>query len=121
MYQPDRFRKTATGVWTLIVLLFFSSVSDAQYSFSASGLKLNGATIFNPTSIQFGPDKRLYISEQAGFIRIYTVKRNGPNDYSVTSFETITLVKQIPNHNDDGTLNTTVTERQITGILLRGT
>ncbi|TCJ12682.1 choice-of-anchor D domain-containing protein [Flaviaesturariibacter flavus] len=121
MYQPDRFRKTATGVWTLFVLLFFSSVSDAQYSFSASGLKLNGATIFNPTSIQFGPDKRLYISEQAGFIRIYTIKRNGPNDYSVTSFETITLVRQIPNHNDDGTLNTTVTERQITGILLRGT
>ncbi|MFZ9504015.1 MAG: malectin domain-containing carbohydrate-binding protein, partial [Cyclobacteriaceae bacterium] len=31
------------------------------------------------------------------------------------------LIKDIPNHNDDGTLNTTVKERQITGILVTGT
>ncbi|WP_165917366.1 malectin domain-containing carbohydrate-binding protein [Flaviaesturariibacter aridisoli] len=105
-----------------LLLLFCSSLSaEAQYSFSSSGLKLNGATVYNPTSIQFGPDNRLYIAEQAGFIRIYTVRRNGPNDYSVTGFETITLVNAIPNHDDDGTLNSGITHRQITGILLRGT
>ncbi|TCZ67481.1 malectin domain-containing carbohydrate-binding protein [Flaviaesturariibacter aridisoli] len=105
----------------LLLLLLLSFAPHAQYSFSSSGLKLNGATLFNPTSIQFGPDGRLYISEQAGFIRIFTVQRIGSNNYSVTSFQTITLVKSIPNHNDDGTPNSSVTERQITGILLRGT
>jgi hypothetical protein len=106
----------------LLILLFLSFTLNAQYSFSSSGLKLiSGATIFNPTSIQFGPDNKLYVSEQAGFIRIFTVRRNGPNDYSVTAFQTITLINGIPNHDDNGNLNTSVTQRQITGILVKGT
>ncbi|RYY95108.1 MAG: hypothetical protein EOO11_16530, partial [Chitinophagaceae bacterium] len=108
-------------VLPVLALLILSLASEAQYSFSSSALKLNGATIYNPTSIQFGPDKRLYISEQAGWIRVYTVKRNGPNDYVVTGFETISVVNDIPNHNDDGTLNSSVNRRQVTGILVRGT
>ncbi|RYZ22544.1 MAG: hypothetical protein EOO16_08730, partial [Chitinophagaceae bacterium] len=112
------------GISSIICMLFFlflAPVSNAQYSFSSSALKLNGATIYNPTSIQFGPDNRLYIAEQAGWIRIYTVKRNGANDYSVTGFETISVINDIPNHNDDGTPNPSINRRQVTGILLRGT
>ncbi|RYY88350.1 MAG: choice-of-anchor D domain-containing protein [Chitinophagaceae bacterium] len=120
------FRQNSTRTWgapafLCLLLVFLSFASNAQVSFSSSGLKLNGATVYNPTSLQFGPDNRLYIAEQAGFIRIYTVRRDGPNDYSVIGFQTITLINQIPNHNDDGTPNSAITHRQITGILLRGT
>ncbi|RYD95380.1 MAG: hypothetical protein EOP50_08075, partial [Sphingobacteriales bacterium] len=120
MYRQNVY--TSFGVVLCMLLQFLSTTSGAQYSFSSSTLKLvSGATIFNPTSIQFGPDGRLYVAEQAGFIRIHTIRRNGPNDYSTTAFETIALINQIPNHNDDGTVNAAETHRQITGLLVTGT
>ncbi len=75
----------------------------------------------NPTSLQFGPDGRLYVARQNGLIRVYTIQRFASNDYRVTSSETISLVQQIPNHDDDGTPNPAVTTRQVTGILVKGT
>ena len=90
-----------------------------QYNFSPSNL--NGASLNNPTSIQFGPDGRLYVGQLNGLIQILTVKRNASNNYSVTATEVIYLVDYIPNHNDDGTVTTSVPTRQITGILVRGT
>ena len=90
-----------------------------QYNFSPSNL--NGASLNNPTSIQFGPDGRLYVGQLNGLIQILTVKRNAGNNYSVTATEVIYLVDYIPNHNDDGTVTTSVPTRQITGILVRGT
>ena len=44
-----------------------------------------------------------------------------PNSYAVTATEKITAVKAIPNHNDNGAVNTGVTDRQVTGILVTGT
>jgi hypothetical protein len=94
-------------------------VENANYNFAMSGLK--GATLTNPTSIQFGPDGRLYVAEQGGLIKIFTIKRNAGNDYSVTATEIIDLINKIPNRNDDGSLNTGVTTKQITSILVKGT
>ena len=94
-------------------------VSAQPISFSKSFLA--GETSTDPTSLQFGPDGRLYVSQQNGLIKVYTVVRNGVSDYAVTATETITLIKDIPNHNDDGTLNTTETDRQVVGILVKGT
>ena len=88
-------------------------------SFGKSGLA--SETSINPTSLQFGPDERLYVAQQDGAIKAYTVKRNAANDYSVTATETITNVKSMPNHNDDGSLNTALGKRQVTGILVAGT
>jgi PA14 domain-containing protein/Big-like domain-containing protein/malectin (di-glucose binding ER protein)/ASPM-SPD-2-Hydin domain-containing protein len=82
---------------------------------------LAGATSSSVTSIQFGPDNRLYVAQQDGVIKAYTVTRNGANSYSATATETISLVKAIPNHNDDGALNTGVTTRQQTGLVAAGT
>ena len=96
-----------------------ATVAGAQYNFSMSTLK--GTVLSNPTSLQFGPDNRLYVAQQGGVIKVFTVKRNGSNDYAVTATETIGLINQIPNHNDDGTLNTSVKTRQVTGILVKGT
>jgi hypothetical protein len=120
MYRQKMFNKISRSLCVLF-LLCVSLVSKAQYSFASSGLKLNGATLTNPTSLQFGPDGRLYVSEQGGLIKIFTIKRNGSNDYSVTATETISIINSIPNHNDDGTLNTGITKRQVTGILVKGT
>ena len=90
----------------------------SQVSFDSSGL--SGESSNNPTSLQFGPDNRLYVSQQNGNIYAYTVVRNGPQDYVVTNTELIGLVKSIPNHNDDGT-NSSNNNRQVTGIYVTGT
>ena len=88
-------------------------------SFSKSTLA--GTSSTNPTSLQFGPDDRLYVAQQDGFIQVYTIARQGVGDYVVTGTETIDLVRNLPNHNDDGTPNPSITKRQVTGILVVGT
>jgi hypothetical protein len=82
---------------------------------------LAGAAVTSPTSIQFGPDGRLYASQQDGTIKAFTVSRTGTNAYAVTATEAINLVKNIPNHNDNGVLNPAITSRQVTGLVVAGT
>jgi lysophospholipase L1-like esterase/N-acetylneuraminic acid mutarotase len=82
---------------------------------------LQGETSNFPTSLQFGPDGRLYVAQFDGQVKIYDVVRNGPNNYGVVATQTINLVKNLPNRNDDGTLNTTVVNRLVTGLLVTGT
>ncbi|WP_062545193.1 malectin domain-containing carbohydrate-binding protein [Rufibacter tibetensis] len=95
-------------------------LANAQFNFSTSGLK--NITIDNPTSLQFGPDGRLYVSQQYGLIHALTIVRNGANNYSVTAQETINLINLIPNHDDNGALAPGwLTTRQITSILVTGT
>src|SRR5262245_14483267 len=77
--------------------------------------------IANPTSLQFGPDGRLYVSQQNGVINVYTITESSPGVWAATQSQTINLIQSIPNHNDDGSLNTSVTDRQVTGILVTGT
>jgi hypothetical protein len=91
----------------------------ADPSFGKSSL--TGASITRPTSLQFGPDGRLYVAQADGTIKAFTVERRAPNQYAVTATETITQVGSIPNHDDNGALNPSVTTRQVTGILVTGT
>ena len=95
--------------------------SQAAVSVSFGRSTLHNETTTRPTSLQFGPDGRLYVAQQNGLIKIYTIKRNGANNYNVTATQTVRSVKKVPNYDDDGTLNTAVTGRQVTGILVRGT
>jgi glucose/arabinose dehydrogenase len=104
----------------LSITLSGAGVAQIPISFGKSELG-NAASLSRPTSMQFGPDERLYVSQQNGLIHAYTVVQNGPNDYQVVADEVISLIQQIPNHNDDGLLNPTVTERLVTGILVVGT
>ena len=77
--------------------------------------------ISNPTSLQFGPDGRLYVSQQDGTIQIYTISQPTPGQWVATADELVDLVRNIPNHNDDGSLNGALTDRQVTALLVTGT
>lgn len=81
----------------------------ALSDFSSSVLQ--GAGVNNPTSLQFGPDGRLYVSEQDGDIKVFTVSVDASSNWSASLDETITLVKDIANHNDDGWLNSGMSRR----------
>ncbi|WP_229310725.1 malectin domain-containing carbohydrate-binding protein, partial [Larkinella arboricola] len=60
------------------------------------------------------------MSQKNGLIKILTIVKNGPNDYAIASQETISLINGIPNHNDDGSLATNITVRQVTGLVVTG-
>src|SRR3954471_14886346 len=101
-------RATRSLVAVAAILLLASSrlvlpaaAAGTSIGFGKSLLAL--ASPQNPTSLQFGPDGRLYVAQADGTILAYSVRRNGPNDYSVTATESIAKVRSIPNHDDDGT------------------
>ncbi len=83
---------------------------------------LQGESLNNPTSLQFGPDGRLYVSQQNGGILVYTVDRqdSGSVSYVVIGSEYIDLVQNIPNHDDDGA-DSFQANRQVTGLMVLGT
>lgn len=116
-YDPKYFHLLTITVFLSVVSP--SKILAQQYNFSLSNL--SGIVLSNPTSLQFGPDNRLYVAEQGGLIKAFTVVRNGSNNYSATKTEIISLINKIPNHDDNGKPNATVTTRQITGILVKGT
>ena len=97
----------------------------AQVGFSASllGGLVSGSNnkASKVTSLQFGPDNRLYFIQVNGTIIACDVTRLGPNNYFASNAETISLVKNIPNYDDDGSRNFSLTSRQATGILVVGT
>ncbi|WP_010180159.1 Kelch repeat-containing protein [Aquimarina agarilytica] len=107
-----------------LLMACYACTSFAQeISFNAIGLQ--GESINNPTSLDFGPDGKLYVSQQNGDILQYDITRNdaplGQGVFSTSTTNVIDIVKtEVPNHTDDGVL-TTVKLRQVTGILTAGT
>ena len=108
---------------SVITFLSLTTLSAQTISFGSSGLV--GETVTNPTSLEFGPDDRLYVSQQNGTIWAFTIQRNGAANgsgtYTVTNSEEITIIRNfIKNHDDTGNITQALT-RQITGIKLSGT
>ena len=110
--------KVASRLVLCALLVFIRYSSFYGQSFTIS--QLGGESVVRPTSICFGPDQKLYVLNLDGTILIYTIVRTGSNDYDVTATETITLVKNMQNHNDDGTVPVD-SLRQATGIQVVGT
>jgi hypothetical protein len=78
------------------------SAGDTAASVAFRPAVVEGTSLVNPTSLQLGPDGRLYVSQQNGEIRVLTLRRDDAGGYEVVDTETIDLVQEIPNHNDDG-------------------
>src|SRR5690606_27931838 len=97
--QPPTRLRSACAAASAVLLIAVAGAAQSQ-SFDSSGLS---AGVANPTSLQFGPDQRLYVGEQDGDVKVYTVQRDGPGQYSVAATELIDQVKlDTPNHDDDG-------------------
>ncbi len=94
--------------------------ADGSLAVAFTSHVLQGPNLDHPTSLQFGPDGRLYVAEQDGTIHALTVALQGV-DYVVTAAELLEQIHDLPNHDDDGTPNPGVTGRQVTGILVVGT
>lgn len=108
----------------LTLLLFFAFAATQRAARAAPAVfnasPLLGVDVQNPTSLQFGPDGRLYVAQQNGRLFAYTIARQGPSRYVVTATEEIALVRNMPNHSDSGnTVN--VQGRQVTGLYVTGT
>lgn len=120
-FQPSRWARLAFTP----LLLALSPAAHGQVGFSASklgGLVSGGNNYASKsTSIQFGPDDRLYFTQVNGLVVSCDVTRLGPDDYVASNVEIIDLVKNIPNYDDDGQRNFTLNTRQSTGILVVGT
>ena len=98
----------------------FGSGGDTPASRFVKGV-LEGTDAENVTTLDFGPDGRLYVGTQHGLIEVYEVERHGKGDYEVTDVETIADVQSILNHDDDGEENIEDVTRQVTGLLAAGT
>ena len=83
--------------------------------------KLQGISPKNPTSLQIGPDGKLYVTERDGNIYQYTVQRSAKNTYTTSQTSKIELIQKMTNHDDDGSVNSSVKGRLVTGILVAGT
>ncbi|HEV8198930.1 MAG TPA: malectin domain-containing carbohydrate-binding protein [Candidatus Polarisedimenticolia bacterium] len=117
---PGRARFVRAGAVLFVAAVLLAAPAAAQtISFGKSTLQ--GTALTSPTSLQFGPDGRLYVTQQNGTILIYTITRNAPNSYVVSATQTITSIRDIPNHDDNGPLNGSITGREVTGILVVGT
>ncbi|WP_193210601.1 malectin domain-containing carbohydrate-binding protein [Luteolibacter marinus] len=105
--------------------VFLSPIAQGQVGFSASkldGLIFGGNNYASKaTSIQFGPDDRLYFTQVNGTVVSCDVTRMGPDNYVASNVEIIDLVKNLPNYDDDGARNFSLNSRQATGILVVGT
>ena len=83
---------------------------------------LTGTSSGKPTAVRFGPDGRLYVASGNGFVKAYTVARNSANSYRVIATESIDLIRQIPNHDDNGgAVDPAITDRLVTGMMVTGT
>jgi hypothetical protein len=98
-----------------------NAVASTSFTQSTLGGFSDTTITRHPTSLQFGSDKRLYVADAKGVIRAYTVQRNSSSSYTVKTTEKINLVKSIPNHDDNGRPNTSLTTRQVTGLVVAGT
>ncbi|MBX2878590.1 MAG: choice-of-anchor D domain-containing protein [Granulosicoccus sp.] len=87
-------------------------------SFSSSILDTS-LEVQRGTSLQFGPDGYLYVAEMDGPIHVLDVTRVSKDNYTANILETINLIKEVQNHNDDGTLDF-ANKRLLTGIHVTG-
>ena len=81
---------------------------------------LEGFSMESPTSLRFGPEGDLYVADRYGAVARVAIQQTAPGRYIATAVENISLIQQMPNHDDDGVANAEVSGRLITGIAAAG-
>lgn len=71
-----------------------------------------GSLFAKPTTLAIGPDNRLYVGQQNGYIHALTLDANK----NVTAVQVISTIYNTPNKNDDGTVATGVVGRTQLGL-----
>jgi chitodextrinase len=120
--RPGLLRSIAS-LLAAAALVPVASAQAPAFSYSrVNGLKIGSNNKASKvTSLQFGPDNRLYYVQSNGIVGHCVVTRVAKDNYQATDLQTIDLVKNIPNYDDDGNFNSSLTTRQATGILVTGT
>ena len=126
MFRAGRHRarqSVSLGAAALAVLLLLGAPTSAPAGPSpfefAKGV-VAGTTTDRVTTLQFGPDGRLYVGQQNGLIKALTVVRHGPGSYEAVHSETIGGLVDLPNHDDNGVENSRL-GRLLTGLAVAGT
>ena len=101
----------------VVVPVVGQAVSNVPVAFSKKTV-VNGLT--NITTLDWGPDDRLYTAQQDGTIKIFDLVRSSNGTYSATATETINLVKNLPNRTDLG-VPRVASDRLVTGLVTAGT
>lgn len=116
--------RNALAAFAISAVVLIATNAQAQtIAFDQKSLNFDGnGSISGGTSLAFGPDGILYATQVNGVVKSFTIIRNEiTNQYDVTASETILDVQSIPNHNDDGSPNGGVNDREVTGIAVGGT
>ncbi|MEX2512307.1 MAG: malectin domain-containing carbohydrate-binding protein [Cyclobacteriaceae bacterium] len=123
MRRGNNFYFVINNLLFSILMTCVLNVQGQSISFNQSALNFNEfEEISSGTSLQFGPDERLYVAQLKGEIKIYTILKNGANEYEVVGEETLLNVKNIPNYDDNGKLAFDKRDsRQVTGLTVAGT
>lgn len=123
--RPGRYwipRFTSVGLSVLAVLLLGAPTNapagPPQLEF-AKGV-VAGTDTDRVTTLQFGPDGRLYVGQQNGLIKILTLVRHGPGSYEAVATETVGELVDLPNHDDNGEVNPRYVGRLLTGLVVSG-
>ncbi len=78
---------------TWLMLLWFGSLPLLYgQAIEQSQLNFNGfSSINNGTALDWGPDDRLYVVEENGLVKVYTIQKVGSQNYEVTDAEVLTI------------------------------
>src|SRR3954454_20466232 len=98
-----------------------SAPASAATSVGFGNSSLSGASSEFPTSLQFGPDGRLYVAHMNGTIRVYTIDRTDRDRYTVIAPEPIARIATIANHDDRRTALPDFTGLSVRGDLVART
>ena len=105
--------------WTIIQAQ--APALDAPVDFAQRQIDFTGfPELKAATSLMFGPDDRLYVSEYKGAIKILTLNRQPDTTYVITAMEELFNIQAIQNHNDDGSTDSS-NLRETIGITVTGT
>ncbi len=115
-------RFASVGLSVLAVLLLGAPTTapaePTQFDFHKGVVAGTGTD--RVTTLQFGPDGRLYVGQQNGLIKVLTVVRHGPGSYETVARQTIGELVDLPNHDDNGVENPRYVGRLLTGLVVTG-